>query len=98
MGVSIDTNIRYSKIHPLENVIGNVHNKVCTRSHFRNIIDQDHLAFISQLEPKNLDEALSDNAWIEAMHDELHQFERNNVWSLVSKLDKQSTIETRWVF
>ena len=60
--VSTDTNIRYSKIHLLENVISNVYDKVRTRSHFKNIIDQDHLAFISQLEPKNLDEALGDSS------------------------------------
>ena len=60
--MSANTNIRYSRIHPLENVIGNVNDRVHTRSHFRNIEEQDHLAFISQLEPKNLDKALSDNS------------------------------------
>ena len=89
------TNIKYSRNHPLENIIGDVNDKVWTRSHFRNITEQDHVAFISKLEPKNLEEVLSDNSWIEAMHDELHQFERNNVWSLVLKPDNQSTIGTR---
>ena len=92
------TNVRYSRNHPLENIISDVNNRVQTRSHFRNIIEQDHMAFISKLEPKILEEALNDNSWIETMHDELHQFERNNVWSLVPKPENQSTIRTRWVF
>ena len=96
--VSKITNIKYSRNHPLENIIDDVNDRVRTRSHFRNIAEQDHLAFISQLGPKNLEEALSDNSWIEVMHDELHQFERNNAWSLVSKRDNQSTIGTRWIF
>ena len=96
--MSVNTNIRYSRIHPLKNIIGKVNDRVHIRSHFKNIAEQDQLGFISQLEPKNLDEALSDNSWIEVMHDELHQFERNNVWSLVPKPDNQSIIRTRWVF
>ena len=55
-------NIKYSRNHPLENIIGDVNDRVRTRSHFRNIAEQDHLVFISQLEPKNLEEALSDNS------------------------------------
>ncbi|GJZ49239.1 retrovirus-related pol polyprotein from transposon TNT 1-94 [Tanacetum coccineum] len=30
-------------------------------------------------------EAMADHAWIEAMHEELHQFERLDVWELVDK-------------
>nr|XP_009766369.1 PREDICTED: uncharacterized protein LOC104217756 [Nicotiana sylvestris] len=33
-------------------------------------------------EPKNIKEPLKDADWITAMQDELHQFERNNVWHL----------------
>ena len=89
------TNIRYLRNYLLENIIGDVNDRVRIRSHFRNITEQDHVAFISKLEPKNLEEALSDNSWIETMHDELHQFERNNVQSLVPKLENHLTIRTR---
>ena len=41
------TNIRYSRNHPLENIIGDVNDTVQTRLHFKNIAEQDHLAFIS---------------------------------------------------
>jgi len=37
------------------------------------------MAFVSQLEPKIVAEALKDNNWINAMHEELNQFARNEV-------------------
>ncbi|GJS99336.1 retrovirus-related pol polyprotein from transposon TNT 1-94 [Tanacetum coccineum] len=40
---------------------------------------------MSTAEPKNINEAMADSAWIEAMHDELHQFDRLQVWKLVDK-------------
>ncbi|GKA03690.1 retrovirus-related pol polyprotein from transposon TNT 1-94 [Tanacetum coccineum] len=39
------------------------------------------------LEPKNIKEAMSDHSWIELMQDELHQFERLDVWELVPRPD-----------
>nr|KYP55303.1 hypothetical protein KK1_001512 [Cajanus cajan] len=32
------------------------------------------------------------------MEEELHQLERNDVWTLVPKLEHQSNIGTKWVF
>ncbi|GJX16153.1 retrovirus-related pol polyprotein from transposon TNT 1-94 [Tanacetum coccineum] len=40
---------------------------------------------VSIVEPKNIKEAMADSAWIEAIHEELHQFERLQVWELVDK-------------
>ncbi|GKD42970.1 gag-pol polyprotein, partial [Tanacetum coccineum] len=40
---------------------------------------------VSTVEPKNIKEAMADSAWIEAMQDELHQFDRLQVWELVDK-------------
>lgn len=54
--------------------------------------------YISTLEPKNIKEALIDEYWIEAMQEELHQFERNNVWELVTRLEGVNVIRTKWIF
>ena len=54
--------------------------------------------FVSQLEPKSIDEALEDSKWIEAMQDELNYFERNKVWELLSRPEDQNVIGTKWVF
>jgi hypothetical protein len=35
--------------------------------------------YLAQTEFKKVDEALQDEGWVSAMHDELHQFTRNNV-------------------
>ncbi|XP_059285653.1 uncharacterized mitochondrial protein AtMg00820-like [Lycium ferocissimum] len=37
------------------------------------------ITFLSQIEPKNIKEALKDADWLAAMQEELHQFERNKV-------------------
>nr|GFC17002.1 Gag-Pol polyprotein [Tanacetum cinerariifolium] len=40
---------------------------------------------VSRSEPKNIKEAMADSAWIESMQEELHQFDRLNVWELVDR-------------
>ena len=66
------------------------------RSNLRNICN--HLTLISQVEPKNIQEALVDDYWVMAMYEELNQFKRNNVWTLTLKLDNYTIFGTRWVF
>ncbi|KAJ9556890.1 LOW QUALITY PROTEIN: hypothetical protein OSB04_011504 [Centaurea solstitialis] len=53
---------------------------------------------VFELEPKKLEEALLDPYWVEAMQDELLQFERNHVWTLVLQPKRQKAISTKWVF
>ncbi|GKA25536.1 retrovirus-related pol polyprotein from transposon TNT 1-94 [Tanacetum coccineum] len=50
------------------------------------------------LEPKNIKEAMSDHSWIESMQDELHQFERLDVWELVPSLDGKNIIAIKWLW
>jgi hypothetical protein len=51
------------------------------------------------VEPQKVFEALKDPDWIEAMHEELNNFKRNKVWSLVEKpKDCRNVIGTKWVF
>lgn len=46
-----------------------------------------------------VEEALEDVDWVNAMHEELHNFERNKVWTLVEKPeDTQNVIGTKWDF
>ena len=39
-----------------------------------------------------VEEALEDPDWINSMHEELHNFERNQVWTLVEKPDNNHNI------
>ncbi|CAJ2666341.1 unnamed protein product [Trifolium pratense] len=50
------------------------------------------------MEPSKIDEALKDDAWIVAMQEELNQFQRNDVWTLVPKPSHKNIIGTKWVF
>jgi len=48
------------------------------------------MTFVSQVEPKSIEEALKDDKWVAAMHEELHQFIRNDVWFLVPRSDQMN--------
>ena len=89
-------NWKYFKSHPQDLIIGNPEVGVKTRSKLRNI--SENLAFLSQSEPKNIEEALTDEYWIIAMQEELNQFERNRVWDLVERPKDLNVIGTKWVF
>jgi len=54
--------------------------------------------YLAQTEPKKVDEALQDEGWVSAMHEELHQFTRNDVWTLVPHLAEHNIIGTKWIF
>jgi len=41
--------------------------------------------FISNIEPKNINDALQHSNWIEAMQAELNEFEMIKVWGLVER-------------
>ena len=55
-------------------------------------------SFISKIEPKNVKIALDHSDWVQAMQDELNEFERNNVWKLVPAPKDASILGMKWVF
>ena len=57
-----------------------------------------HSCYLSQFEPKKVDEALQDADWVNSMHEELHQFVRNDVWELVPRPKGVNVIGTKWIF
>ncbi|GJZ69127.1 retrovirus-related pol polyprotein from transposon TNT 1-94 [Tanacetum coccineum] len=88
-------NIKESRNHPLENVIGNL-NKRTLRLQSQN--QSNFFCFISTIEPKNVNEALTDKSWIVAKQEDLNQFITNDVWELVPQPRNMTIIETKWVF
>nr|GFC81825.1 Gag-Pol polyprotein [Tanacetum cinerariifolium] len=71
-------------IAPIAEVIPQVADD-STDSHSSTAVDQDAP---SPMEPKTYKEALTQACWIEAMQEELHEFERLEVWELVPRQDK----------
>ncbi|GJR93351.1 hypothetical protein Tco_0265525 [Tanacetum coccineum] len=68
---------RWTKDHPLEQVRGNPSKPVQTRRQLATYPEMCMFALtVSTAEPKNIKDAMADFAWIEAMQDELHQFNR----------------------
>ncbi|GJX20632.1 retrovirus-related pol polyprotein from transposon TNT 1-94 [Tanacetum coccineum] len=55
-------------------------------------------AFLAKEEPKNYKEAMEESCWIEAMQEEIHEFERLEVWELVPRPDKAMIISLKWIF
>ncbi|GJW40635.1 gag-pol polyprotein [Tanacetum coccineum] len=90
--VQPSTNI-WTKAHPLEQVIGDPSKPVMTRQRLQTDSEVCMYALIfSTIEPNNIKEAMSDHSWIESMQDELHQFERLDVWELVPRQDGKNII------
>ena len=111
LGRTKDVASKIQKIHPIDQVIGDVFGERTTRSKSKNFTEMVRLAcstpeyaevtsccFISTIEPKNVVEALKYNDWILAMQDELLQFEKNNVWTLVPRPENINVIGTKWIF
>ena len=94
--VSILQPTNIARDHPLDTIIGNISRGVQTRSRLASFYE--HFSFVSSIEPKKIDEALKDVDWVNAMHEELNNFTRNQIWELVERPKDHNVIETKWVF
>ncbi|GJS88360.1 retrovirus-related pol polyprotein from transposon TNT 1-94 [Tanacetum coccineum] len=81
-----DSEYRWTKNHPLEQVHGKPSKLVQTR---RQLATDPEMCMsvliVSTAEPKTIKEAMANSAWIEAMQEELHQFDKLQVWELFNK-------------
>nr|GEV20291.1 retrovirus-related Pol polyprotein from transposon TNT 1-94 [Tanacetum cinerariifolium] len=90
---------QWTKDHPLEQVIGEPSRPVLTRNQLRSDGDMCMYALtVSTMEPKNVNEAMKDPAWIDSMQEELLQFKRLDVWVLVPAPDNISPFTLKWLF
>ncbi|GJS73407.1 retrovirus-related pol polyprotein from transposon TNT 1-94 [Tanacetum coccineum] len=60
-------------------------------------VRQTHTLF-EHLEPKNFKQAMTEPSWIDAMQEEIHEFERLQVWELVPCPDKVLLIKLKWIY
>jgi hypothetical protein len=81
--------------HPVDQILGDITKGVTTHSGLANFCER--YSFVSSIEPLRVEEVLQDPNWVLAMHEELNNFKRNEVWSLVPH-PKQNVVGTKWVF
>nr|GFB41617.1 retrovirus-related Pol polyprotein from transposon TNT 1-94 [Tanacetum cinerariifolium] len=82
-----------------QQVIGNPSQSVKTRRQLESDAEMCMFALtVSRTEPKNIKEAMADSAWIESMQEELHQFDRLDVWELVDKPLCTNFINLKWLW
>nr|GEW31890.1 integrase, catalytic region, zinc finger, CCHC-type, peptidase aspartic, catalytic [Tanacetum cinerariifolium] len=90
---------RWTRDHPLEQVIGNHSQSIRTRRQLDTDGEMCMFALtMSQTKPKNIKEAMADSEWIETMQDEIRQFERLDVWELVDKPLCKNVINMKWIW
>ncbi|GKA46558.1 retrovirus-related pol polyprotein from transposon TNT 1-94, partial [Tanacetum coccineum] len=85
--------------HPLDNVIGNPSRPVSTRKQ----LATDALwclynSVLSKVKPKNFKSAITEDCWFQAMQDEIHEFDRLQVWELVPRPDCVMIIALKWIY
>ncbi|GKA14214.1 retrovirus-related pol polyprotein from transposon TNT 1-94 [Tanacetum coccineum] len=90
---------RWTKDHPIANMIGDPSRSVSTRKQ----LETDAMwcyfdAFLTSVEPKNFKQAMTEPSWIDAMQEEIHEFERLEVWELVPCPDKVFLIKLKWIY
>ncbi|GJW06136.1 retrovirus-related pol polyprotein from transposon TNT 1-94 [Tanacetum coccineum] len=94
-----DSEYRWTKDHPLTQVRGDPSKPVQTRRQLATDPEMCMFALtVSTAEPKNIKDAMADSAWIEAMQEELHQFDRLQVWELVDKPFGKNVIKLKWLW
>nr|GEU30730.1 Gag-Pol polyprotein [Tanacetum cinerariifolium] len=90
---------RWTKDHPVEQVHGNPLNPVQTRRQLARDPEMCMFALIvSTAKLKNIKEAMADSAWRKAMQEELHQFDRLQVWKLIDKPFGKTVIRLKWLW
>ena len=90
---------RVSLNHPKNNIIGDLDEGLRLRREPSYSVNHvTYHCYLAQFEPKELEEALKDENWVESMHQELHQCVRNDEWKLVPRPKDTHVIGTKWIF
>ncbi|GJU57057.1 retrovirus-related pol polyprotein from transposon TNT 1-94 [Tanacetum coccineum] len=90
---------KWSKDHPLDNIIGNPSHLVSTRKQLAtNALWCFYNSILTKVEPKNFKTTMDEAFWFEAMQEEIHEFDWLQVWELVPKPDCVMVIALKWIY
>jgi hypothetical protein len=84
------------KAHPPQQIIGNLNERVTQSSRLAHLFCFTNTLFVALFKNQDIGHALSDSSWVNAMHEELENFERNHVWTLVEPPHYVKVIGTKW--
>jgi hypothetical protein len=65
------------KVHPPQHIIGNLNEMVTRSSRLAHLSYFTNTLFVVLYEPRDVGHTLSDSSWVNVMHEELDNFERN---------------------
>ncbi|GKB89935.1 retrovirus-related pol polyprotein from transposon TNT 1-94, partial [Tanacetum coccineum] len=92
-------NSKWTKDHPLENIIDELARPVSTRLQLHEqVLFCYYDAFLTTVEPKTYKDALTQSYWIKAMQEELNKFEQLGVCKLIPRPDKDMVITLKWIY
>ncbi|GKB35193.1 retrovirus-related pol polyprotein from transposon TNT 1-94, partial [Tanacetum coccineum] len=90
---------KWTDSHPLDNIIGNPFRLVSTRKQLAtDALWCFYNSILSKVEPKNFQSAATEDCWFQAMQDEIHEFDRLDVWELVPPPDSAMIIALKWIY
>jgi hypothetical protein len=83
------------KAHPPQQIIGNLNERVTRSLRSAHLSYFSNTLFVALFEPRDVGHSLSNSSWVNNMHEELENFERNQVWTLVDPLRDVNVIGTK---
>ncbi|GJR99681.1 integrase, catalytic region, zinc finger, CCHC-type containing protein [Tanacetum coccineum] len=90
---------KWTNSHPFDNIIGNPSRPVSTHKQ----LAMDALwcfynSVMSKVKPKNFKSTATEDCWFQAMQEEIHKFDRLDVWELVPPPDSAMIIALKWIY
>jgi hypothetical protein len=86
------------KTHQPHLILGNLNERVTHSSSSAHLFSFSNTLFVVLFEPRDVRHTLSDLCWVNAMHEKLENFERNQVWTLVEPPRDVNVIGIKWIF
>ncbi|GJW78427.1 retrovirus-related pol polyprotein from transposon TNT 1-94 [Tanacetum coccineum] len=90
---------KWTDSHPLDNIIGNPSRPVSTRKQLAtDALWCFYNSILSKVELKNFKSVVTEDCWFQAMQEEIYEFDRLDVWELVSPPDSAMIIALKWIY
>ncbi|GJU14962.1 retrovirus-related pol polyprotein from transposon TNT 1-94 [Tanacetum coccineum] len=90
---------KWTTSHLIDNIIRNPSRPISTRKQLAtDALWCFYNLELSKVEPKNFKSAVTEDCWFQAMQDEIHEFDRLDVWELVPPPDYAMIIALKWIY